>query len=251
MNLERRKHLAGHMIVWIAHVLKTQESLSYLESYLDAGDRERAARFHFAADRARFVLGRGLLRKCLGYYLMQPPETIDLGYTNLGRPVLPSDREVQFSITHTHDLVAIAVTCGARIGIDLEFKQPQKDLPGLARRIFSPEDFRDFEALDPADKLDAFYRAWTRKEAYLKARGEGIAEGLQRISVSFGEEKEAGAIRDTTSGSDTTPWRLIALPLPTGYAGCLVCDGLDKQLDGAFIHLDKGDVVMSLSERFS
>ena len=75
MEPHRRDHLAGHLIVWIAQVSTSQDSLIFLEPYLDSRDRERAARFRFSGDRARFVLGRGLLRKCLGHYLQQTPET--------------------------------------------------------------------------------------------------------------------------------------------------------------------------------
>ncbi|HEY0258103.1 MAG TPA: 4'-phosphopantetheinyl transferase superfamily protein, partial [Candidatus Methylacidiphilales bacterium] len=229
MNLERRKHLAGHMVVWIARVSQARASLPHLESCLDAGDRQRAARFHFAEDRARFVLGRGLLRKCLGYHLRQTPETIELATTEFGRPVLAGNREIQFSLTHTGDLVAVAVTSGAQIGIDLELVQPQRDLPGLAERIFSPEDLREFLALSPGDQTGAFYRAWTRKEAYLKARGEGIAAGLQGTSVSFGQE-EAVTLRNSPDETDRAQWQLLALPLPADYAGCLACDDREKQL---------------------
>src|SRR5476649_708088 len=131
MNPDRREHLAGHLIVWIAHVAKAQDSLIFLEPCLDGRDRERAARFRFSEDRARFVLSRGLLRKCLGHYLQQTPETIELALTDRGRPVLPQDETVQFSISHTHDLVAVALTSGARVGIDLEWVQPHWDLPEL------------------------------------------------------------------------------------------------------------------------
>src|SRR5471030_1857148 len=124
MKPDFREHLAGHMIVWIAQVSRARDSLSFLEPCLDVRDRERAARFRFPEDRARFVLGRGLLRKCLGHYLQLTPEMIELAYSDRGRPVLPHDETVQFSIAHTHDLVAVALTADARVGIDLEWMQP-------------------------------------------------------------------------------------------------------------------------------
>src|SRR5471030_974636 len=136
MKPDFREHLAGHMIVWIAQVSRARDSLSFLEPCLDSRDRERAERFRFAEDRARFVLGRGLLRKCLGHYLQQTPEAIELATTDRGRPILPQDETVQFSISHTHDLVAIALTSGAQVGIDLEYVQPHWDLPELAKQIF-------------------------------------------------------------------------------------------------------------------
>ena len=238
----RREHLAGHIIVWIAQVSKAHDSLIFLEPYLDVRDRERAARFRFSEDRARFVLGRRLLRKCLGHYLQQTPETIELAYTDRGRPILPHDETVQFSISHTHDLVAIALTANARVGIDLECVQPPLNLLELAKRIFSEEDLQTFQALPDGEAPAAFFRAWTRKEAYLKARGEGIAEGLQQISVSLGPE-ETGSVKDARDESAAPTWRLLALPVPADYMGSLACDNVDKQLECNFVHLNKSEII--------
>jgi len=247
--MKRRDHLAANMVVWIAHVSQAQDSLVHLEPCLDDHDRERAARFHFADDRARFILGRGLLRKCLGHYLEQKPETIELAYTDLGRPILPHDKDVHFNISHTQDLVAIALTSGARIGIDLEYAQPHSDLIELAGRIFSADDLKLFQALPSREKTDAFYRAWTRKEAYLKARGEGIAEGLQLISVSFGSE-ETVSIIDSRDEAATSTWRLRALPLPGGYTGNLACDDMYRHLELAFVELEQGELTIRTSSYF-
>jgi 4'-phosphopantetheinyl transferase len=240
MSPHRREHLAGNIVVWIAHVSKAQDSLPFLEPCLDHHDCERAARFRFPADRARFVLGRGMLRKCLGHYLERPPESVELGYTELGRPVFPADDKIQFSISHTQDLVALAVTDGAHIGIDLEAVQPQVDLFELAERVFSSEDLALFQAHPSGEKLAAFYRAWTRKEAYLKARGEGIAEGLQRISVSMDPE-EVLSIQDRRHESAAEKWHLLSLPLPAGYAGTVACDDIRRQLEGTYVTFPQGE----------
>jgi 4'-phosphopantetheinyl transferase len=234
MKPQRRDHLSAHMIVWLAHVSKAQDVLASFDSCLDQRDRERAARFKFPADRARFTLGRAMVRKCLGHYLEQPAETVELAYTDLGRPFFPADKKLQFSISHTQDLVGVAVTEGAQIGIDLEAISPHLDLIELAERIFSPDDLAIFQAYSAREKVAAFYRAWTRKEAYLKARGEGIAEGLQEISVSMAPE-EVLSIRDNRHASASGKWHLISLPLPGGYAGTLACDDVAKHLEGSFI----------------
>jgi 4'-phosphopantetheinyl transferase len=240
MTPQRRDHLSAHMIVWIAHVSKSHDALAAFEPCLDARDRERAARFKFPADRARFILGRGMLRECLGHYLEQPPESIELGYTDLGRPIFPSDETLQFSISHTQDLVGVALTEGAQIGIDLEAISPHLDLIELAERIFSPDDLMVFQAYAVRERVAAFYRAWTRKEAYLKARGEGIAEGLQQISVSMAPE-EVLSITDSRQASASGKWHLISLPLPGGYAGTLACDDVTKHLEGSFVTFPNGE----------
>jgi 4'-phosphopantetheinyl transferase len=245
-----REHLAGHVLAWITLVSKARDSLIFLEPCLDGRDRERAARFRFPEDRARFVLGRGLARKCLGRYLRQPPETIEFAYTDRGRPFLAWDEAVQFSISHTHDLVAIAVTVGARVGIDLEYVQTRPDVLEVAKQIFSEKDLQTFQALPRGEMRPAFFRAWTRKEAYLKARGEGIAEGLRQISVSFGPE-EISAITDARDESAAPAWRLLSLPVPADYMGAVACDDAGKRLECSFVHFDKSEIVANSVPRFS
>ncbi len=246
MRPSRRDHLSAHIIVWIAHVSKVQDALAAMDSCLDHRDRERAAKFKFPADRARFTLGRGMVRKCLGHYLEQPPETIELDYTDRGRPIYPADERLQFSISHTQDLVGVALTDGASIGIDLEAISPHLDLLELAERIFSPNDLAIFQAYSNREKVAAFYRAWTRKEAYLKARGEGIAEGLQEISVSMAPE-EVLSIKDTRHASTAEKWHLISLPLPGGYAGTLACDDVARHLEGSFMTFPNGEPTVETS----
>jgi 4'-phosphopantetheinyl transferase len=242
MTLRTREHLAGHIVVWMARISQAQESLADLEPCLDLRDRERAARFRFPEDRARFTLGRGLLRKCLGEYLQQTPETIELAYTDRERPVLAQDDGIQFSISHTHDLVAVAVTADARIGLDLEYVQTYPDLAEMARQILSEKDLRTFAALPRNEALIAFFRVWTRKEAYLKARGEGIAEALQDISVSLGPE-ETSSITDKRDGAAAQRWRLLSLPVPEKYMGSIACDDAQKRLQFCAVRVDKGVVV--------
>ena len=226
----------------MASVEQARGSLAFHKPYLDIRDRERAARFRFEEDRIRFVLGRGLLRRCLGHYLEREGMTIELAYTDRGRPVLAGEEEVQFSISHTQDLVAVAVTAGARIGIDLELMRTDLDFNELAKRIFSERDLVAFLALSEREAPGAFFRAWTRKEAYLKARGEGIAERLRDVCVSMRAE-EAGLIRDDRDESVAGTWRLFALPVPAGYAASLACEGAGKELECSFIRFHGGEMI--------
>jgi 4'-phosphopantetheinyl transferase len=219
----------GAIVVWLAHVSEWSESLPVLEALLDPNEHERAARFHFAEDRARFILGRGLLRHGLRRYAPDVPPSIEMIYTGLGQPTIPAEFGApRFSISHTHDLVALAFANDAQVGLDLEYLQPPVDHLELAERILSEEDFRTFEALPQEEKHVAFYRAWTGKEAYLKARGEGIATGLQDVSVPFTANPTAALVdhRDASAGA----WRLHALPVPHDYMGNLACDDASRKV---------------------
>jgi 4'-phosphopantetheinyl transferase len=240
MKSDRAADPASAVVVWIAHLPELREELPLLEALLDPRELERAGRFRFADDRVRFVAGRGLLRHGLRRYAPKAPAVIEIAYSSLGRPLLPAEYEApQFSISHTHDLVALAFAEGAQVGVDLEFMQPPVDLLELAERILSEEDFRAFEAFPHVGKQLAFYRAWTRKEAYLKARGEGIGPGLQDVSVSFTAEATT-PVTDRRNAS-TTAWRLHALPVPEEYMGCLACDDGARPMACFGVRLEKGE----------
>jgi 4'-phosphopantetheinyl transferase len=243
MKDERREHLEGHVVVWLTEVSNGQKAMPFLEPCLDAHDRERAERYRFAGDRARYVLGRALVRNILGHYLGQRPEMIALAYTERGRPYFPADETMRFSLTHTRDLVAVALTAEAEVGIDIEYAERKLKLNDLAERILSAEDFGAFQALPESEKVAAFFRVWTRKEAYLKARGEGISEGLQKMSVSFDAE-EITFLSDTRDEAAAPKWRMHALSLPAEYTGAVACDEAGKQIDFRRVGFEGGEVIL-------
>ncbi len=232
------------IIVWLTRVGASQAALVSLAVYLDARDAERANRFRFAEDRARFTLGRALARECLGRLLRREPTSIEFAYTDRRRPILAGQDEIQFSISHAGDFVAVAVTRGAQVGIDLESLRYETDVEELAPRIFSAEDQRRFAALPADQKRAAFFRAWTRKESYLKARGEGIAEALEQISVSF-DTGEVISIDDLRDATGPRGWRLHDLPtLPVDYSGSVACSEAAREIDLRLVRFQSGEVLV-------
>jgi 4'-phosphopantetheinyl transferase len=242
MKDERREHLDGNVVVWMAEVSASRDALRFLEPYLDAQDRERAARFHFAEDRARYVLGRALVRNILGRYWSQTPETIELASTERGQLYFSDDEAMRFSITHAHNLVAVALTANARVGIDIEYMERKLNLEGLGERILSAEDFRVFQVLPDRVMVPTFFRIWTRKEAYLKGTGEGITDALKEITVSMHTE-EIGTISDARDEADAKKWRMHSLALPENYLGCVACDDAAKRVDFRPVRFDGGEVI--------
>ena len=247
MRSDRADDPSNAVVVWIAHLPELRNEMPALEALLDPLELERAGRFRFPEDRARFVIGRSLLRHGLRRYAPELPANFELAYSSLGRPQVPAGHEApQFSISHTRDLVALAFAAGAQAGVDLEFMQPPVDLLELAERILSEEDFRTFEAFPLVEKQLAFYRAWTRKEAYLKARGEGIGTGLQDVSVSFVAEAMSRVTdRRNAAAAD---WRLHALPLPEEYIGCVACDEAARPAKCFSVRLKRDDVELKAVE---
>ncbi|HEX4140166.1 MAG TPA: 4'-phosphopantetheinyl transferase superfamily protein [Candidatus Methylacidiphilales bacterium] len=238
---DREVDPASAVVVWLANVPELQDELAGLEALLDPRERERAESFRFAEDRARFTVGRGLLRHGLRRYAPKVPPAIEMAYSSLGRPLVPAEYEApRFSISHTRDLVALAFAAGAQAGVDLEYMQPPVDLLELAERILSEEDLHAFVSLPRHERLPAFFRVWTRKEAYLKARGEGIATGLQDVSVSLAAE--AVILVTDRRDSSSTAWRLHSLPVPAEYMGCVACDEATRPVSCLSVRMEKREV---------
>jgi 4'-phosphopantetheinyl transferase len=241
MNYACAGNPSTSVVVWIAYLSDLRPALPGLEALLDSREQERATRFRFPEDRARFIAGRGLLRHGLRRYAPRVPASIEMTYSSLGRPFVPTAHDApRFSISHTRDLVALAFADEAQVGVDLEYMKPSVDMQELAERILSEEDFETFQGVPPGDRLAAFYRLWTRKEAYLKARGEGIATGLRDVSVTFTAEATSPVLdrRD----SSTEKWRLHALSLPEDYMGYVACDEPDRPVACFSARLENGEV---------
>jgi 4'-phosphopantetheinyl transferase len=190
---------------------------------LSTADRARADRFRRSEDRLRFVAGRGLLAALLRQTAPTPPVPLELALTEHGRPFLPSSPDLVFSISHAGDVVAVALARGARVGLDVEALDRRVDLPALAKRILNPADLARFSAVAEPDRARAFFRAWTGKEAVLKAKGLGLFGGLEPIAAPLDD-------RPATLTEQADTWHLRPLPLPEGYVGCIACDDPAREL---------------------
>jgi len=142
-----------------------------------------AGRFKFEVHRARFIAGRGLLRRILGQYLSFPPETLRFEYSEFGKPHLP-DNSLFFNVAHSEHRFLAAIASGP-VGVDIELLRPFPDIESVAGQVFSPAELTHWTRLAPESKPDHFLALWTRKEALLKGIGLGIAHHLKHVSVFF------------------------------------------------------------------
>jgi 4'-phosphopantetheinyl transferase len=212
------RHKPDSIVVGLTRVAETLSGLDALEPGLSGHDRDRAARFRFPEDRARLILGRRLLAVLLRDELGLTAQPLELALTEKGRPFLPDRTDVAFSISHAGDVVAVALTLGAQVGLDVESLDRRVELDSLAERIFSTADLVRFRAVPDAEKTRAFFRAWTGKEAVLKARGVGLFGGVEEISAPLD-----GAAETIRAGLDEA-WHIQPLIVPEGYVGAVACD---------------------------
>ena len=224
-----------HIVVRLARIPR---EVDRLDVALNTEDAERAARFRFPEDRARMIAGRWLLGQCLSRFFGVAAGPIDLIYTSRGRPELARIPEIAFSISHTGDLVAVALAHGARVGIDLERTDRKIDSAGLVTHVLSAQECVKFQALSEAEKIPAFFQVWTAKEAWLKARGVGISEGLRELSVPFEFDLEVRALAGIKSETGPQAWQLQGLPVPEGYAGNVIWDDAMRCVDFGWLETE-------------
>lgn len=214
--------------LWVSSFPARPEKLSYFKTTLSMDEKERARRFRRIADRERFVVARGTLRCLLGYYEGRAPDRLQFTYDSFGKPNLSnqsSETVLNFSVSHSEDQALFGFVRGRRIGVDLEYVRPDINVVGLARSYFSPDEFRRFSRLRASEQCEAFYRAWTRKEAYLKALGEGLSFGIDRVEVTFFPHEPAMLRKVSGMPSGSENWTLKDLPLAPSYLGAASVEG--------------------------
>jgi 4'-phosphopantetheinyl transferase len=205
--------------------------VSALTTILSPDERERADRFRFAIHKRRFILTRGLLRIVLGVCLNRRPGDLRFTYGEYGKPDLlraGATRQLAFNVSHSEDLAVFALTAGTEVGVDVELLRPREDLDALARTAFSPAEFDSYGRFTPAERPRAFYRCWTRKEAFIKAIGHGFAYPLDQFDVSMGEC--AALLRLNGEATAATRWWLQNLATPDPFIGALAIPDINFHL---------------------
>jgi 4'-phosphopantetheinyl transferase len=185
---------------------------------LSADERARADRFHFARDSRRYVVTRATLRRVLGAQLGRHPSSLAFDVGPRGKPSL-AGTPLHFNVAHAGELALIALTTLGEVGVDVEPLEPMDDVETIAERFFSPAEREALRALPAAARTDAFLTCWTRKEAYVKAIGEGLACPLDAFDVTLAPGEEARLLR--IAGDDADRWSLVDLRPAPGYVGAV------------------------------
>jgi 4'-phosphopantetheinyl transferase len=230
MNDAKPSQLGRHVVVRVARISDWAREISCAEAVLNEQDKARATRYRFPEDRARFILGRMLLARALQECGGGVPEPLILRQTDRGRPILADEPEIQFSISHSGVLVAVALTLKGRVGIDLEAISRPADFNSLSERIFSISEQQTLLTGPEGERPAVFFRGWTAKEAYLKALGLGLPGGLKGVAVPL-DEADPSSPRVFHPNAQSGAWCLHRLPLLDGYSGCVVWDDPSKSLD--------------------
>ena len=208
--------------VWFVELAANAAADEACSRSLSADERERAARFRGARLTRAFVLSRGVLRALLGRYLAIEPDRVRFAYGARGKPrVAFPPTPLEFNVAHSGRFAAYAFAAGCELGVDIEQLRPTRDQEAIVRRYFSAEECKEWMDLDAARRDEAFFRCWTRKEAYLKALGDGLALPLDSFRVSLRPEVPAALIHVAGDPTAASKWSLWSLAPEEGYAGAL------------------------------
>jgi 4'-phosphopantetheinyl transferase len=210
----------GEVHVWRVELQQPGSVLEKFRSTLDRDELHRASRFHFEKHRREFVVARGFLRDVLSRYLRTKPETLRFTYGDYGKPDL--DGALKFNMSHSHEVALLAITQDRQIGVDVEHIRADFATEDIARRFFSRLEVESFNRLPIEEQVAAFFRCWTRKEAFIKATGRGLSQPLDEFDVTLAPEVAPALLR--VHEDDASRWSISDIDIDEDYAAALVVE---------------------------
>lgn len=212
--------------IWRGRTDSLEDSAEYWQLLSDA-ERDKAERLINAQVRVRYISARGLLRKVLAAYLTCDPGRLQFALGAHGKPYLPG-KAIYFNLSHSRDSVLLAVSNLEDVGVDIEAVKPRKSMLEMARRCFSEKEFTAWLLLSPPERISAFFRLWTIKEAFVKAVGRGLAVGLERCEIDIRDYGRFLAVPEEYG--DASTWKIVELACDVGFSAALVVPNVTCQV---------------------
>ena len=200
--------------VWFVHsqAIDDVKRLAAYEALLSTDERSRHRRFVYDADRHEFLVAHALVRTTLSRYVEVPPQAWQFGASKHGRPMIVGptmDRALQFNLSHTRGLSACVVALEREVGVDAEDLRRGPANDDIAARYFAPVENAALRAVPPEERDEKFLQFWTLKEAYIKARGVGLALPLDRFAFHLAPERAPAIQIDEAIGDDPATWQFV------------------------------------------
>jgi 4'-phosphopantetheinyl transferase len=219
--------------LWRVDLKAIRGDESRWQPVLSSDEAARAARFHFDADRQRYTATRAWLRTILASYLQTEAKQFSFSYSKKEKPSLAqayAQSGIAFNVSHSGELALLAFARGREIGVDVEQVRENRDLEAIARRFFSANEQAQLFALPADERPAAFYRCWTRKEAYIKAVGDGLSLPLSQFDVALAAGHNDALLATRPEQSEAAKWRLQEVSTGPGYVAALCAHGRDWRL---------------------
>ena len=215
-----------HIHVWRFDVAQHQSHYNFYYGLLNDAQQQRAQKFYFDADRHCFVIAHGALRYLLSQYLHCSSTSLKFNYNQHGKPELENET-IRFNISHTRQIVLIAVCLQHAVGVDVETRQRNLDVLGLSQRVLTLAEIGYLSALPNNVQQSAFIKCWTRKEALLKAIGSGFSN---TYSQQFQTTDERGNALSCIEDQQGQYWNLVDLPYIKDCHAALVIEQHTKNV---------------------
>jgi 4'-phosphopantetheinyl transferase len=233
--------LNNEIHVWRIPLDVSDQTVDRLRSMLSIDEIGRSIRYRFDHLTRRFIAGRAGLRVILGAYLNRRGGELRFDYGPLGKPILSDDfrgSRIEFNVSHSHEMALCAVTRSGEIGVDLEYIRELRDSDGLAERFFARSEIDTMRRLSADERVLAFLRCWTRKEALLKAVGTGLSKPLREVEVSLARDEPCRAIRLSADFGPLDRWWLTAITPGPLYIGAIALRGTPRTVRSFQFPLD-------------
>jgi 4'-phosphopantetheinyl transferase len=213
--------------VWLVRLDRTGAEIAPMRATLSEDEAERAARFYFDRDRNHFIVARATLRKLIAERVGCEAGEVRFEYNQWGKPALAAGfarGDLRFNLSHSGGFAIYAITCGRDVGVDIETIRADIASERVAENFFSPVEVSALRALPVAEQPEGFFNCWTRKEAYVKARGEGLSIELASFDVSLRPGEPAAIVR----AADREKWSIASFrPEPERVAAVVIESGGD------------------------
>ena len=221
--------------VWSAKLSCSQMQRERFYQTLSTDEKERSARFHFDKDRFDYIVGRGILRQLIGTYKKIDPSKIVFDYGKHGKPRITdalqtSGGQLEFNVSHSHGMALFAFAIDRELGVDIEQIRPLSDGHSIAERFFSKSEYEKFASVPPSLQSQAFFNCWTRKEAFIKAIGDGLTYPLDGFAVTLTPGVPAKLLHINENVSEAAKWDLRSLEPKEKYVGAIIAQGDQWQL---------------------
>jgi 4'-phosphopantetheinyl transferase len=213
--------------LWLVSLDQPAARIAALRSILSQQELKRASRFRFDHISRRYVVAHGLLRELLAAYLGERPEHLEFEHTAHGKPVIATRGRdpLHFNLSHSGELALLGLAQGQEVGVDLEMRRFDPEPLTIANHFFTPIERAVLQSLSGAQRCDAFYSAWTCKEAYVKAIGRGLSEPLDRCEVIDHRGEPARFVRLDRTADDAVSWSIFHLRPRPDAIGALCIRG--------------------------
>lgn len=222
---------AAKMVIDIYYASSVLSFTPRLSSYLAVLDKHELAiaeRFKFAELRDRYIINHGILRQLLAEHVNESAPDLRIDKTEFGKPFLPDYPELSFNMSHSGNILAVAISSQCQLGVDIECYKARNIWEGLVKKCFAPEEADFWYSLDKSERSRAFYQFWVKKEAFVKAVGKGITLGLNQCVVNPSDLSSFLRIPDLGGLADQ--WQIYSLGLSENEFGAIVCDKKNARL---------------------